>query len=219
MGLVEQPRLLQGIPPVDRRAAAGGKDVAGLSVIRGRLAVSPLPCPAEEGDAVARIVHPGPVPGLQHSGRDREQAGVGFQRADQRLHEIRKHFRVIVEKDHIRRRARTDAGIHSSGKPQVLLLLQHRHLTGFQPLGASVGGSVLHHQNVKAGHSLLPQSFDTLRQIFHPVVVRNDNGRFYHKLLLQKYFSIPGMWYGSPIFSLSRSRRAKFDFRRVRFGL
>ena len=219
MGLVEKPRLLQGSSPVDRRAAAGGKDVTGLFVLRGRLTVSPLPCPAEEGDAVARIVHPGPVPGLQHSGRDCEQAGMGFQAADQGFHEVGKNLRIVVKKDHIRRRAGADAGVHTPGEPQVLLLLQHRHLTGLQPLGASVGGSVLHHQNVEAGHGLLPQCFDALRKIFHPVVVRNDNGRFCHKLLLQKYFSIPGIWYGSPIFSLSRSRRAKFDFRRVRFGL
>ena len=183
--LVKAADLVQNAFAVQRCAAAGRKDTLLLCVAAGAAAIAGLAGKAHPCHIVPGIIGQFPLKVPDHQALHRKNFGVGIGGAQKLGQPLRLGKGVVVEQHHIFALRPGNALIHCVGKAGVAPVFDQGKV-GAGAVAARlrktfIGGTVVHHDQVKILLSLGVDGLDGVLQPALAVDVWDNDGRFYHK--------------------------------------
>ena len=183
--LVKAADLVQNAFAVQRCAAAGREDALLLCVAAGAAAIAGLAGKAHPCYIVPGIIGQFPLKVPDHQALHRKNFGVGIGGVQKFCQPLRLGKGVVVEQHHIFALRPGNALIDGVGKASVAPVFDQGKV-GAGAVAAGlfqtfIGGTVVHHDQVKILLSLGVDGLDGVLQPALAVDVWDNDGRFYHK--------------------------------------
>ena len=180
---VKNADLIQNGSAVERRAAAGRKDPAGLLVAAGFQPVAPLAGKPQDGHIIPGVVGQFGLIVAQHQAGHRKNFRVGPGGFQQFGQPVRLGEGVVVEQRHVFAAGDGDALVHCVGKAGVAVVLDQgvavAAAVAARDLPAFVGGTVVNNDQFKVLLGLGPDGFYGIPQPARAVQVGDDDRGFH----------------------------------------